>query len=140
VGRDIRQTGEASLDPANSHDPRHFIQRLRHFGWRAVRFEHICGFCLKFHVAGRGIWHLVLPLQYHSPMKYAAAIFLLIAVIAGFPGLTGYAGAAVELAKAVCSLSMCLSAMTALAALLQRRAFGPAGSTGNRRELFSAVP
>ena len=55
-------------------------------------------------------------------MRYAAAIFLLIAIIAGFPGFSGYAGGAVELAKAVCFLFMGLFAMSALAAILQRRA------------------
>jgi len=72
-------------------------------------------------------------------MKYAAVIFLLIAIYAGFPGFSGISGEAVELAKAFSSLCLCLSVTTALAAVL-RSAAGRAGSAGNRRELFSAVP
>jgi len=72
-------------------------------------------------------------------MKYAAVIFLLIASYAGFLGFAGISSEAVGLAKAISSLCLCLSITTTLAAVL-RGAARRAGSTGNRRELFSAVP
>jgi uncharacterized membrane protein YtjA (UPF0391 family) len=55
-------------------------------------------------------------------MKYAAVIFLVMSAIAGFLGTHGSTVAAAELAKAVCWLFMSLFAMSALAAILQRRA------------------